>query len=535
MRPNFIKSITKTRSSQFFLFLISSLVLIFVWSITSFVSYQRLGVFGCFDQCFNYVTAYFMLQGKTLFSQIFFNHQPLMAYFSYLLQLFLHPENLYQLVLYHRLSMIAFALLMNLLLLYRFRWVGFGFILFYETTKYYLFGHFFLPEAMLVYPLVYLGGLFWQGLNQQKIYLVDYFFSGLFTWLVIFLSLPYAPLALVLYFFFLFSVRKTHSQRLLFSLLTFFLLCLVLLGNLPLRDYFFQNFQVNLRAVGIETEATGLRGLSFLKIFFYPFLILLKGARHLFWIILFGLDLIFLYLTFWLAKEKKKPKEVSLVFFLLGLALFRYVEPGTVFYQAFHLLAWYGLFLLFTFSLFRDFLLKQKSRLFSLSILLLLAAFLFVAIFSSQSFLQEKTNRDEEFTVNYAPYFATGEVVKILSKPGDLLFLDLWDDLIYWQAGLDSSYPYSLYTPIMTNFSQYQEARLAMFAENPPDFYYSYYGLGENCPPLLPANRVKEYRQLYFGEKPSCLYLQEEKLKAIEPRQWEAVAELGFSLPETEN
>jgi hypothetical protein len=533
MRPNFIKSIIKIKSSQSLLFFISGLVLIFVWAITSFVSYQRIGVFGCFDQCFNYVAAFFMLKGRTLFSQIFFNHQPLMAYISYLLQLTLQPQNLYQLVLYHRLFMILFALLMNLLLLWRFRWLAFGFILFYETTKFYLFGHFFLPEAVMVYPLVYLGGLFWQGLNQQKIFLVDYFLSGLFAWLVIFLSLPYAPLALVLYGLFLFSLRQKEKQKLLFSLGFFLLLCFALLFRLPLPDYFFQVFQVNLKAVSIETQATGLKGLSLLKIFFYPFLILLKSSGHLFWSILAVLDLIFLSLLFWFWKTRKKPKVVLLIFFLLGLALVRYVDPGTVYYQAFHLLAWYGLFLLFLFCLLADWYLKQKSRLFSPLLLLLLASLLLAALFSPQSFLQEKTNRDEEFTVNYAPYFSTGEVVKLLAQSGDQLFLDMWDDLIYWQAGLDSAYPYSLYTPIMTNFARFQEGRLTMFAENPPAFYYSYYGAGGNCPPLFPEKMIKEYRQLYFGGKPCCLYLREEKIKEIKPSQWEAVAKLGFSLPKS--
>lgn len=523
-----------TKIKKLPIFLISSLVLIFIWSITTFVFYQRLGVFGCFDQCFNYVAAYFLLKGKTLFSQIFFNHQPLMAYFSYYLQLLLQPQNLYQLVLYHRLFVIAFSLFMNLLLLFRLRWVGFGFVLFYETTKFYLFGHFFLPEAMLVYPLVYLGGLFWQGLAGKKIFLYDYPLAGLFAWLVVFLSLAYVPLTIGLYSLFLFSVRK--NRHLVFSsLLIFFLLSFFLLFNLPLRDYFFQVFQVNLKAVAFESEATGMGGLGFLKIFFYPFLILLKSSKHLFWSILAFLDLIFLYLIFWFWKTRKKPGVILLIFFLLGLALVRYVEPGTVFYQAFHLLAWYGLFLLFFFCFLVDFLFKPKNRLFSSLILLLLAGFLFTAVFSPQSFLQEKVNREEEFTVNYAPYFATGEVIKILAQPDDQLFLDLWDDLIYWQAGLDSAYPYSLYTPIMTNFDQFQTARLKMFAENPPDFYYSYYGAGEDCPPLLPEEMVTDYHQLYFGGKPSCLYLQEEKLKAIEKSQWEAIAKLGFSLPETEN
>ena len=70
---------------------------------------KRLGAFGCFDDCFNFGAGYFLLQGKHLYSQIFFNHQPFMAYISAVIQYVSHPQTLFELVKYHRISVMAFA------------------------------------------------------------------------------------------------------------------------------------------------------------------------------------------------------------------------------------------------------------------------------------------------------------------------------------------------------------------------------------------------------------------------------------------
>jgi len=39
--------------------------------------------FGCFDDCMNISAGYFLQYGRTLYSEIFFNHQPNLAYLSF--------------------------------------------------------------------------------------------------------------------------------------------------------------------------------------------------------------------------------------------------------------------------------------------------------------------------------------------------------------------------------------------------------------------------------------------------------------------
>ncbi len=121
---------------------------IFFWGLffafIGYFDYQRTVSFGCFDDCFNFVGAYFMLKGKILYSQAFYNHQPLAAYISYLIQFFSHPKTIYQLILDHRIFVFLFSVLFDLLLIKRFKQTGIFFVIFYELTKYYLFGKRFL-------------------------------------------------------------------------------------------------------------------------------------------------------------------------------------------------------------------------------------------------------------------------------------------------------------------------------------------------------------------------------------------------------
>ena len=489
-------------------------------------SYQRIGAFGCFDQCFNFVAAYFMLKGKILYSQIFFNHQPLMPFFSYLIQKLFSPQTIYHLVLYHRLFILFFSLFMNLLFIIRFKWIGFGFVLFYETTKYYLFGGFFLPEAMVAYFLAYNLGLCWEKTNSS-LTPVDYLTASVFCWMVIFLTLPYLPVALVLYGLILFPLKPEEKKGALVSSLIFLLLTFIILSRLPLKDYLFDLIVVNRPLIIGEAQRQGLSGLGIVKAFLYPFLILLKGEKTFFHSILIGLDIVFLSLSI-KALKNKNIKEVLIFWLVLGLAGIRLVTPGKMFYEAFHLLSWYSLFLTSIFIL-----LDRQKGVFALSLIL---AFVFAyAFFSPQAFFWEKVNPQEEFTVNYAHPFAHGEVIKILSKPKDTLFLDMWDDLIYWQSGLDSPYRYSLYTPAMTQIEKFKAAREEMFQKNPPDFYYSFYGASQNCDPLFPQKLKPDYLQLYFSDKPTCLYLKKIKLPDITAEQWQEVKKLGFYLPEAAN
>src|SRR5579871_1635124 len=148
-------SMLPTRIRKYLYYFISIVVLVFFTGVLYKIYIPRINAFGCFDDCNNFMGGYFLLHGKRLFSEIFFNHAPGMAYISYLIQSLFHPRNLYELILRHRQFVILFGFFGNLFLLLRFGWKASGFIILYELSKFYLFGDRFLAEAIIVYPIVY--------------------------------------------------------------------------------------------------------------------------------------------------------------------------------------------------------------------------------------------------------------------------------------------------------------------------------------------------------------------------------------------
>ena len=518
---------TKSNFERIVGVIISLLSVVFFFSFVFYEVYFRMiGVFGCFDQCFNYVAGFFLGQGRHLYSEIFFNHQVLMAYLSFLIQQLTRPQTLYQLVLYHRVFVFLYSLIWDILLSKRFRLKGVGFVIFYELTKYYFFGHFFLPEGLLVYPVVYLFGLWWEG-DKSRLSRPDYLAAAVFTWLAIFLREVYIPLAFCLYCLILLQGKFNQVKKL--SVGVFFLLTCLTLLFLPLKEYFFQVFKLNLlTTASAEIREQGLGGLGSLKIFLYPFSLLYGGKWNNLRQYLFGVDLVFLTSVFYFVWSTKKIKQTFLLFFLLGLAAVRWVVPGTVYYEAFHLLSWYALFLMAVFFLLFDFLKKKAKGLFRIFLCVLPLCLIFLLL-SPISYLKGKNNRVEEFTVNYAQYYTYGQAIKTLAAPSDTLFLDLWDDLIYYQAGILPAYPYALYTPVMSDFPLYNNLREKMFLTDPPDFYYAYCNDTSVLSSPLPKKVMDQYLSLNLNGKRSCLYVKKNKLKSIPSSKWEEISTLGFS------
>ena len=474
-----------------------------------------------------------MIKGKALYSQIFFNHQPLMAFLSYWIQKITQPISIYHLVIYHRKFILYFSLAMDFLMIFRFQRKGIAFVFFYEATKYYLMGNFFLPEALIAYLLAFNFGLLLESLWGKTLSQIDFLIASGFTFAVVFLGLPYIPIAILLYGLMLVSTKKNSLKQKSFSIIIFLLLSTITLISLPLKDYLFDLLIVNNQFITSEVQRTGVTGLGLAKIFFYPLLIFLTGRPSFFRGILIGLAIVFFILLFFQILRRKKTKEILLLIFLMGLAAIRFVPPGTVFYEAFHLLSWYAIFLVVIFYwMFELSGQKKFKKIFSL-LAIFITIFWIYCFFSPKSFLMEKADLQSEFTVNFAPYYSYGTVIKILAKSGDTLFLDQWDDLIYWASTLDSSFEYSLYTPAMIKFDKFNQARLKMFEVNPPNFYYSYYGASENCSPLFPEKYKNDYLQLFFSNKPTCLYIKRTKLAETSESQWEEVKKLGFGLPNT--
>ena len=114
-----MSKVTGKKTSRYFLFL---LFLLFAGipcrSIPALSADRRFWVRA---MSVSITAGYFILLGKSLYSQIFFNHQPTLAFISTFIQWVSQPKDLYHLVLYHRVFMILYSFGMAVFLIWRFR------------------------------------------------------------------------------------------------------------------------------------------------------------------------------------------------------------------------------------------------------------------------------------------------------------------------------------------------------------------------------------------------------------------------------
>ncbi len=488
----------------------------------------RISAFGCFDDCFNIVGGYFMLKGKMLYSEVFFNHQMGMAYISYLIQFVTTPENMYELILNHRKFLLVFSLIMNVLIVLRFKSRGFLTIILYEMTKFYLFGNRFLAEAFIVYPLIYVFGLSLEKIQKKKLYAFDYIIASFFTWFIVFLREPYIPVTFFLFFVVVFDKHMRKVQYV--SIFTFFLLSGFTIFIQPLSDYFFNLFTVNNQTI-LDHEFKNRTNLLFwlFEMFSYPFLSIWGNHWNIFRYIFINLSFFFTFFLMLLIAFRKYFYPLFILI-TLGIANIRSVEIGRIYYEAFHMIPWFGLFTFSVFSLlYYLYEISPKKKTAIILGISLFSIYLSILV-SPQSYVYEKPYPHEEFITHYGRELQIGEAIKKLSSSNDTLFLDGFDDLIYWQALLISPYKYSWYTSVMPKIKRYSDARIEMFLKNPPTFYYG------SCPNektdyrLLPDRFKKDYIRLYEYGRPSCLFIKKEKIKFITQKQWNDAKKFGYSL-----
>ncbi|HLL61207.1 MAG TPA: hypothetical protein VK338_05800 [Candidatus Nitrosocosmicus sp.] len=504
--------------------LITSIFLLFFFMLIAFIYYRLYVSFNFVDEYNNIVPAYFMLKGKLLYTDIFFNRQMLPAYISYIIQLLLHPDSLYQLIMYHRLFVLAFSVGMDLLLIARFKKPAIAFVLIYELTKYYLFGFLFQAEALIVYPLIYLFGLVYERFKTATVYRIEYILAAICTWFVVFMREPYIPLALFLYFSIL--VTKKIEKIHIISIILFSILSLITIITVDIKEYIFQMVTVNSK-ITIPDQARGGFMMELLKSFGYPIYIFITGHWNLFHGFLIVLSISLLSLIAVLIRSKKLIL-VGFIFIVLGLAAVRTIEPGTELYAGYRMLTWYSLVIFIIFSiLFSDKLFKIRKSLayFVIGIISIFGAYL---TFNPWSFIWKDIDRKDEFAMNYSRHFTAGEVVRLLSDSDDRLFIDGYDSLIYWQAGIPSSYKYTFFYPPVENYPLYRDLRIQMFKKYPPDFYYKECITKNNF--RLPDFAVSSYREFIFDKTGTCLYIKRAKLEKVNDEQLAKVKAYGYEL-----
>jgi hypothetical protein len=109
------------------------------------------------------------------------------------------------------------------------------------------------------------------------------------------------------------------------------------------------------------------------------------------------------------------------------------------------------------------------------------------------------------------------------------LFLDGFDDMVYYQSGILSDYQYTWFTSVMPAFERYMLAREEMFAKTPPDFYYGDCGYRDNTL-RLPDDVKETYVRFYFAEKQTCLHIRKDKVQSITQDKIERLKSVGYYL-----
>lgn len=482
----------------------------------------RIGAFGCFDDCFNYVAGYFLGEGKHLYSEIFFNHQMIPAYMSYAIQGIFEPQTIYELIRRHREFLLLWGLGMNVLLFLRFGPWLLGFTVVYELSKYYVFGDRFLAEAILVYPLVYCVGIAIKKSRGELLKPFDYYFSAVCTWFILFSREPFVPVSLLLFIYILWSKKFDRVKRITVGSL-FFLSVLTVLRH-PLQDYFFQVFEINRQAV-VKPEQ-----IDILAIVFYPISVFIGGTWNIFRLLVAVQCGVFLTILLYLMLKERNFKTILLLFTALALTNIRSVPPGTIYYEAFHMAPWWGVIIFVTWFLAGELFNSRNSK----NAAVIFFSILFVSfayfIFHRSNYIYEVVDRQTEFSTNYGNDFVYGEVVRLLADQDMTLFLDGWDDLIYWQAKKISPYKYSWYTSSMPYFPKFTDARKEMFLTKPPDFYYGNCDKNTSEFHSLPDTIRPLYVRFLFSGKPTCLYVLDTSLSKIPHERFQFIENFNFSI-----
>jgi len=491
--------------------------------LTSYIYFTKAASFHFTDEYTNIVQSYFMTQGRTLYSEIFSHHQPIPNYISFGIQKVLPISDMYQLIIAHRAFVIFWSLFMNMLLILRFRRKALLFIILYETTKFFLFGNLFLSESLIVYPLVYLVGLTIEKTYKKPLYSFDYILATCAVWFLSFTREAYIPAACLLLLFLLWNRQHIRAKGI--AIIIGILLTISTLRALSIPEYLYAVITLNSQGyIASELSGQGVYGIGIVKPLLYPFFIFITGVWNNFHFVLLVFTATYVFLSYRLIREKHTLLSVFL-WIILGLLAIRYTVPGKLFYEGFHVLAWYATLLgIISFLLTTLTLSKKTFLLFSVCL-----PMISITALLTSGYYTPSTSRTQEFYENYTTLHSTGAAIKTLSQPTDTLLVDFWSTLVYWQAGLKPAYDYVFFLPVMQSSTRYMASRAEMFEKNPPTFYYFECGKDQHSPPILTDIQKKKYTQLHERDKKTiCLFIRNDRYKTIQPEQWKAIERFGY-------
>ncbi|MEI6327140.1 MAG: hypothetical protein WCO78_03385 [Candidatus Roizmanbacteria bacterium] len=481
---------------------------------SSFQAYRFITMFKFVDEYNNWVPAALMHQGKTLYTNIFYNRMPLPAYISYILQFFISPQaDYYRVIQIHRIFMIAFSASWIVFMYAYFKksWVLI-FALMFELLKPYIFGFSFQAEAMVVYPLVF---LFIQSVTAKRWSVPILLFSGVCMWFALFSRETTIVTVGMIYAVMCLSIRDIKKIVILTSLPV--ALSLLTLATMDVSGWFFEMVTVNKITFQSEiSHASGITGIagSLLLPFQYISTLFMTQASNFQRTI--GVQIIFLIVLIIVYIRKRivsLPYSVLLIAYLL-LVLFssalRSPMPERELWAIYRLIPWIGIILATVAYLVGEYTTKYRTVFISISLLLVVSYYL-----HPNSLLLKQVDRVREYDISYFNDVSYGHAIEESTDAQDNVFVIGYSSHIYMLSHRNTTYPDTFFYPIHYSIPLYQEKVLKMLRSNPPILIFTTDCNSEVIVKSVKLEILKNYTRLLKDKKLTCLYVKNDRLEKI--------------------
>lgn len=277
--------------------IIFSLLLLYL-AIMGVMAYNHTQTERFGDETAQMVGGHLLLEGKVLYKNLQFNHQPLNYIFSAIVEKLTHPSNLYFYIARQREAVFLYGAFWNIVYLFSFGPIMFLFSIIFEFIKYNFQGYKLLGETLAAYPLIFLFGMATEYfIFKKKPTKISLMIFSAASFMVIFSLLPLLIVVGLLALSILYSLKKT-KRLIVYSIVPFLILTTLLAFYVPfpslIRETVIYNTKYFLPNSGGHV--------SFFKMLIIPFVSLLPpyGPAKA----LIGLFVIFTLTSLLVAKKK---------------------------------------------------------------------------------------------------------------------------------------------------------------------------------------------------------------------------------------
>lgn len=410
---------------QFFTY-ISIIIVFLILSIAIFLGVRNQSQAFHFQDETDHVAVGWMMHrfDKKLYTDLSTNHQPLPILVGATFTKVIPYVTLFDLIERLRLSMFLYTMVWGLILSFRFRWRGvFSYALTY-SVGYYFFAWHVLAESLAAPATIFVFLLLFEKLfvSEKKVTThfsqrFDAISSGIAFTVMISTLLPLWPVCLLAGLALLYLFNK--HQRMLLLISGLLSIGIIFLFFSPL-DWFRETISNNI--LYFLPSAPKMNTAHWITIILYPFTSFLKPMDKLAQMISIPLILSGGVLMFRLSKKKTVNKKYFIsggfLYLLLILSNPRVLSFPIAFYQGFHLFPFIGAF----FALFASFLwyllpytIKQR-RTFGFIVLLS------VLVFYNLSWARKKTDKLNEYYVQYGTHDSYARLMSVFKTEGDTFF-----------------------------------------------------------------------------------------------------------------